>query len=52
MQLWQLGEHQLVLDFLEKNEDLVIADWRLRSLRVDFLIMVGRVDEAQEVLVE
>ena len=52
VQLWQLGEHQLVLEFLKKNEAAVSADWRLRSLRSDFLAMVGRVDEAREIWIE
>jgi len=44
IKLWQSGEHQLVLEFLKKNEDFVSADWRLRSLHADFLAMVGRGD--------
>ena len=47
LQLWQLGEHQLVLKFLEKNAAMVKADWRLGMMRADFLVIVGRVEEAR-----
>ncbi len=52
LQLWQLGEHQLVLAFLEENETLVGADLRLRFLYSDFLAMVGRFEEAREIWVD
>ena len=50
--LWKLGEHQLVLRFLAENEAVVNGDWQLRSLRSDFLEIVGRTNEAQEIWVE
>ena len=52
LSLWQLGEHQLVLKFLEDNEKLVSVDWRLRSLQADFFVLVDRDDEARDIWVE
>ena len=52
VQLWQLGEHQLVWQFLDKNAEVVNGDWRLKFLRGEFLLIVGRIDEARGIWVE
>lgn len=50
--LWRMGEHQIVLEFLEEHEEAVAEDWRLKSVYSDFLARVGREDEARKIWVE